>query len=212
MNTGLGRGTAQGAETRRKILDAAGAAFGAVGYTDVKLEDIAAHVGVTKGAVLRHYGSKEQLFVAAYKHVMSNNNSWLDVPDDVLAAGFFCVLRYWLTTTAHHSADSLPLRMYFLGRSCGDRSAQQQINRYLRSEDPDRTLEFVEFGLARGELSEGLDPYLVAAFLDWTIDGYQGSAFSDDLDRSGLFRGNDEGRTLATADSLVDMVRRALGA
>lgn len=130
------RTTAQGEATRRKILDAAGSLFGEVGYAEAKLGDIATRVGVTKGAVLRHFGSKEQLFVAAYKHVMANNNSWLDVPDEVLNAGFFSILRYWLTTTAQRSAASLPLRMYFLGRSCGDLRAQQQINRYLRSEDP----------------------------------------------------------------------------
>jgi AcrR family transcriptional regulator len=206
------RTTAQGEATRLRILDAAGSAFGAVGYADATLEDIAATVGITKGAVLRHFGSKEQLFVAAYKHVMTQNSSWLDVPDEVLDAGFFAVLRYWLTQASQRSADSLPLRLYFLGRSCGDLNAQQQINRYLRSEDPDRTLEFIEFGMARGEINEGSDTYLVAAFLDWVIDGYQGSAFADDLDRSGLFRRADEARSAAMADELVDMVRRAFGA
>ena len=206
------RTTAQGVATRLKILDVAGSAFADIGYADTKLEDIAAEVGITKGAVLRHFGSKEQLFVASYKHVMTVNNSWFDVPDDVLDSGFFGVLSFWLGKTAERSADSLPLRMYFLGRACGDRSAQQQINRYLRSEDLDRTLEFVEFGLSRGEIAATSDPLLVAAFLDWVVDGYQGSAFSDDLDRSGLFRRADEERVFATANSLVGMLRRAFGA
>ena len=211
MGVNSKRTTLQGEVTRQKILDAAGALFGDVGYAEAKLEDIATKVGVTKGAVLRHYGSKEQLFVAAYKHVMTENNSWLDVPDEVLSEGFFAVLRYWLMTTAERSADSLPLRMYFLGRSCGDLSAQRQINRYLRSEDPDRTLEFVEYGMSRGEISADQDPYLVAAFLDWTIDGYQGSAFADDLDRSGLFRTADFERAQVTAEALVEMLRRSFG-
>lgn len=208
------RTTVQGEETRRRILDAAGATFGDVGYTDAKLEEIASKVGITKGAVLRHFGSKEQLFVASYKHVMAENSSWLDVPDEVVDAGFFAVLSYWLGQAADRSADSLPLRLYFLGRSCGDLEAQRQINRYLRSEDPDRTLDFVEFGIERGEINPNTDPYLVAAFLDWIIDGYQGSAFSDDLDRSGLFRGTGDARassSTVTAASLVDMLRRAFG-
>jgi AcrR family transcriptional regulator len=205
------RATAQGKATRLKILEAAGPAFADSGYTDAKLEDIASRVGITKGAILRHFGSKEQLFVATYKHVMNENSSWLDVPDDVLDAGFFAVLRFWLNTTTERSADSLPLRLYFLGRSCGDLSAQQQINRFLRSEDPDRTLEFVEFGASRGEISATSDLLLVAAVLDWAMDGYQGSAFADDLDRSGLFRNSDPERAVSTAESLVDMLRRAFG-
>ncbi|HVQ88876.1 MAG TPA: TetR/AcrR family transcriptional regulator [Actinomycetes bacterium] len=205
------RTTAQGEATRQKILDVAGPVFADVGYADAKLEDIAAEVGVTKGAVLRHFGSKEQLFVASYKNVMANNSSWLDVPEAVLTDGFYAVLSYWWTKTASHSADSLPLRMYFLGRSCGDRNAQQQINRFLRSEDPDRTIEFVEFGISTGEIAPSHDPLLVAAILDWILDGFQGSAFSDDLDRSGLFRQANVERTTATAESLVSMLKRAFG-
>jgi len=211
MGVGGRRTTAQGESTRRRILEAAATTFGDLGYTDAKLEDIAAQVGITKGAVLRHFGSKEQLFVAAYKQAMVDNNSWLDVPADVLAAGFFAVLSYWLRLTSRRSPVSLPLRLYFISRSCGDRSAQEQINRYLRSEDPDRTLEFVEFGTDRGEIAADSDPYLISAFLDWTFDGYQGSAFADDLDRSGLFRRNDEAETAAMSDALVAMVRRAIG-
>ncbi|MEO8330216.1 MAG: TetR family transcriptional regulator, partial [Candidatus Nanopelagicales bacterium] len=84
---GARRTTTQGELTRQRTLDIAGQLFGEVGYAETKLEDIAAQVGVTKGAILRHFGSKEQLFVAAYKHVMTVNPSWLDVPADVLEGG-----------------------------------------------------------------------------------------------------------------------------
>lgn len=66
--------------------------------------------------------------------------------------------------------------------------------------------------MSRGEIAANSDPYLVAAFLDWTIDGYQGSAFADDLDRSGLFRRPEAHDALATAESLVEMLRRSFGA
>lgn len=203
------RVTAQGEATRERILEAAADEFAAHGYGDTTLEQIAARVGITKGAVLRHFGSKEQLFVATYKYVMASSSSWLDVPPDVLTAGFFAVLEYWLHSTSDRSADSLPMRMYFLGRDGGDRGAQQQINRFLRSEDPDRTMEFVEFGMERGEISDVHDPYLVAAMIDWVMDGYQGSAFSEDLDRSGLFRREASGHGPSVAASLVQMLRRA---
>ena len=209
-NTGDGQRLTQGEATRIRILEAAGQAFADVGYNDAKLEDIAAAVGITKGAVLRHYSSKEKLFVESYKYVMRDNHSWLDVPDDVLSQGFYAIIGYWFSTAAERSVDSLPLRMYFLGRSCGDLNAQRAINRYLRSEDPDRTIEFVEFGMAQGEIGSDNDPLLAAALLDWAMDGSQGAAFADDLDRSGLFRRSDVEQRRETAEELVLMLRRAL--
>ena len=200
----------QGEATRIKILAAAGTAFAEHGYADTKLEDIASVVGITKGAVLRHFRSKEKLFVEAYKYVMRDNHSWLDVPAEILSDGFYAIIGYWFSTAADRSIDSLPLRMYFLGRSCGDLSAQREINRYLRSEDPDRTVEFVEFGMAQGAIGSDNDPLLAAALLDWAMDGYQGAAFADDLDRSGLFRRSDIEQRKETADELVEMLRRAL--
>jgi len=198
----------QGEATRVRILEAAGTAFADVGYNDAKLENIASDVGLSKAAVLKHFGSKERLFVEAYKHVMTDNNSWLDVPSEVLERGFFDVIFYWFDQVAERTLGSRPLRMYFLGRSCGDLNAQREINRYLRSEDPDRTLEFVEFGLSRGDIGSDNDPLLVAAMLDWVMDGYQGSAFSDDLDRSGLFRRADFEQRRESAEEIVELLKR----
>ena len=73
-------------------------------------------------------------------------------------------------------------------------------------------MEFVEFGMARGEIAGTLDPYLVAAMLDWAIDGYQGSVFDKDLDRSGLFRREAAGSGPPVAAELVQMLRRSFSA
>ena len=202
--------TAQGEATRDRILRASADAFGTHGYANTTLDEIAAAVGITKGAVLRHFSSKEQLFVATYKFVMIDNRGWLDVDQDILDRGFFAVLEHWLSSTSQRSEDSLPLRMYFLGKD-GSHSTQHAINRFLRSEDPDRTMEFVEFGMECGEISRDHDPLLVAAMLDWAIDGYQASAFAEDFDRSGLFRRAARGETPEVATALIDMLRRAFG-
>ncbi|MFJ8006711.1 TetR/AcrR family transcriptional regulator [Streptomyces fagopyri] len=50
---------------RRAILDAAARAFAERGYNRATLRDIAQRAGVTHGLVLRHFGSKENLFLAA---------------------------------------------------------------------------------------------------------------------------------------------------
>ncbi|WP_055588417.1 TetR/AcrR family transcriptional regulator [Streptacidiphilus griseoplanus] len=50
---------------RRAILEAAAQAFAERGYSRATLRDIARRAGVTHGLVLRHFGSKENLFLAA---------------------------------------------------------------------------------------------------------------------------------------------------
>lgn len=50
---------------RQAIVDAAAAAFAEYGYQRATLRDIAARAGVTHGLVTRHFGTKEQLFLAA---------------------------------------------------------------------------------------------------------------------------------------------------
>lgn len=50
---------------REAILEAARAAFAERGYTRTIIRKIAGRAGVTHGLVMRHFGSKERLFVAA---------------------------------------------------------------------------------------------------------------------------------------------------
>ena len=45
-------------------------------------------------------------------------------------------------------------------------SALREINRYLRGKDPDRTVEFVKFGITQQAVGTHNDPILSAALLD----------------------------------------------
>jgi AcrR family transcriptional regulator len=55
--------------TRRAVLDAARVAFGAKGYAQASVDEIAAAAGVTKGAVYHHFTGKEALFRAVHAEV-----------------------------------------------------------------------------------------------------------------------------------------------
>lgn len=55
--------------TRRAVLDAARRAFGAKGYAQASVDEIAAAAGVTKGAVYHHFAGKEALFRAVHAEV-----------------------------------------------------------------------------------------------------------------------------------------------
>lgn len=59
------RKTADDAElTRQKILDSAMSVFVKSGYSNARLEDIAAEAGVTRGAVYHHFGGKPEVYTA----------------------------------------------------------------------------------------------------------------------------------------------------
>lgn len=55
---------AKGIRRRQQILEAASATFARRGYTNASLREIADAVGVTPAALLRHFGSKEELLLA----------------------------------------------------------------------------------------------------------------------------------------------------
>ncbi|WP_432503034.1 TetR/AcrR family transcriptional regulator [Kineococcus arenarius] len=60
---------AQSEATAAAVLDAAQRLYGERGYADVALEEIARTVGVSRGALYHHFGSREGLFVAVLERV-----------------------------------------------------------------------------------------------------------------------------------------------
>jgi AcrR family transcriptional regulator len=75
---------------RAEILEAAAQAFAEHGYRRATVRDIARRAGVTHGLVLRHFGTKERLFVAAVPGtrdiVQMTSASSDDLPEQVAAA------------------------------------------------------------------------------------------------------------------------------
>jgi AcrR family transcriptional regulator len=57
------------AETTARLIAAARAELAARGYAEASVERIAARVGLTKGALYYHFGSKQGLFRAAFRDV-----------------------------------------------------------------------------------------------------------------------------------------------
>lgn len=58
---------ADGAETRRKLLDAAGALFADKGYHTTKTSEICAAAGANMAALHYHFGSKDKMYVLAWR-------------------------------------------------------------------------------------------------------------------------------------------------
>lgn len=59
---------ADGVETRRKLLDAAGVLFAEEGYHNTKTSDICNAAGANVAALHYHFGSKEKMYAITWQH------------------------------------------------------------------------------------------------------------------------------------------------
>jgi AcrR family transcriptional regulator len=172
------------AQTRRdQIVEVAMRHFAEHGYRGARVEDVAAEVGVAKGTVFLHFGSKEGLFLAAFERAVRELPAWLDVPPEVKERGFWAVLDYWLERTEEFLAEVwVQNRVAMIGRYDTGLRLRQPIDRFMRSEDPYGTLELVEFGVRRGEVRDDVDVEMVASMLDWLAERFQDALGSEELD------------------------------
>ncbi len=86
---------------RTRIVEAAMRHFAEQGYDAARVGDLAAMLGIAKGSIFQHFGSKDGLFFEAYKKAVRSFPRYLDAPAEVCDRGFFEVLRYWLVRTEH---------------------------------------------------------------------------------------------------------------
>lgn len=195
-------------------MDAATRHFAEHGYEDARVADIALALGIAKGSIFQHFGSKDALFLEVYKRAVRSFSKYLDVPPEVREAGFFEVLRYWLIRTEHMvHEDWIPYRIYLLGNYGTDLALKREINRFLISEDPYGRVEFVRFGLKRRELRDELEIELIVSIIDWMVERFQDALLTAELD-PGLFRRQGElpEKKEARIQQFLSVLERAIGA
>jgi AcrR family transcriptional regulator len=204
---------ARSRDKRSRILAAAMRLFAEKGYEAARVEDLAASLGIAKGSVFQHFGSKEALFLAAYRQAVSSLPRYLDAPAAVRARGFFFTLRYWLERTEHLlREDFIPYRLTLVGNYGSDLHLRREINRFLAREDPYGTVAFVREGLARGELRKDVEADLVASILEWTVERFQDALLAEELFPGFLRRHpRDPARTKRRIAEFVRVLEDALG-
>jgi AcrR family transcriptional regulator len=172
------------AEARReRILEAAIHHFAEHGFRGARVDDIAHEVGVAKGTVFLDFHSKEELFLAAFQRAVASLPAWLDAPQEVVERGFWATFDWWIEHTEEFvNADPEPHRVAMIGRYDTGLGLRRPIDRFMRSEDPYGTLEFVEFGVSRGEVREDVDVEMIASMLDWVAERFQDALISEELD------------------------------
>jgi len=201
-------------DKRARIIDAAMRHFAEQGYHAARVGDIAAGLGIAKGSIFQHFGSKDGLFFEAYKKAVRSFSPYLNVPAEVRERGFFGVLHYWLVRTEHMlREDWIPYRVYLLGQYGTDLALRREINRFLIAEDPYGRVDFVRFGLERGELRRDLDIEMGVSMLDWVVERFQDALLIEELD-PGLFRrqGDLAEKKEARIAQFLDVLKRAIGA
>jgi len=198
---------------RSKIIDTAMRHFAEQGYHAARVGDIAALLGIAKGSIFQHFGSKDGLFFEAYKKAVRSFPRYLDAPAEVRDRGFFEVLRYWLVRTEHLiREDWIPYRVSLLGNYGTDLTLKREINRFLMAEDPYGTVAFVRFGVERGELRRDMDQEMMVSVLDWSMERFKDDLLTEELD-PGLFRrqGDPSEKKEARIAQFLDLLKRAIG-
>ncbi len=172
---------------QERIVAVAMEHFARHGYEGARAEAIAATAGVSKGAVFGYFGSKAGLFLAAYESATQTFSRYLQAPADVLERGFFATISYWLAHTPHMiHEDWIPYRVVLIGSYCSDLALKREITKYMQSQDPYGTREFVQFGVDRGEVRQDIEIGLIISLVDWLIDRCQDAIVTEELD-PGLF-------------------------
>jgi AcrR family transcriptional regulator len=179
----VGASTQDTGSKKDLIAEVAMRHFAEHGFRGARVEDIASEVGVAKGTVFLHFGSKEGLFLAAYERAVILLPAWLDAPQGIVARGFWAVLDYWLERTEEFLSEQwVPNRVAMIGRYDIGLGLRRPISRFMRSEDPYGTLEFVEFGVGRGDIRRDVDVEMIASMLDWVAERFQDALGSEELD------------------------------
>jgi TetR/AcrR family transcriptional regulator len=199
---------------RSRIIETAMQYFAENGYHAARVGDMAATLGIAKGSIFQHFGSKDGLFFEVYKRAVRSFPKYLDAPSEVRDSGFFHVLYYWLVRTEHLlREDWIPYRISLLGNYGTDMVLKREINRFLMAEDPYGTVAFVRFGLERGEVRKDMDVEMIVSILDWTMERFQDALLTAELD-PGLFRRQGEmpEKKEARIRQFLDVLKRAVGA
>jgi AcrR family transcriptional regulator len=203
------RRAAEAEERRDRIVAAAMQHFAQHGFRGTRVEDVAQDVGVAKGTVFLDFGSKEGLFLAAYQRAVQMLPAWLEAPEDVVEEGFWATLDWWLEHTEDFvHRDPVPNRIAVIGRYDAGMGVRLPIDRFMRSEDPYGTLEFVEFGVRNGEVRDDVDPEMLASMLDWVAERFQDALVSADLD-PGLIHRRPERREMRIKE-FVEIMRHGI--
>ena len=171
--------------TRSLLLDAAEEVFAEKGFTPASLDDIARAAGYTKGAIYKHFATKEDLFLAVsdryWRRYFDNFAEVLSATSEVGARELDAIAQRWRQLSidggAEHAALGHEFTLYLLRNpDARERAAAK------RSEVVDELAKFIVEGIDRIGGSLLIPPLTFAQVLVATSDSVVLGSQLDDVD------------------------------
>ncbi|MGV9823560.1 TetR family transcriptional regulator [Nocardia xishanensis] len=163
--------TEHGAASRERILDAAAAVFAQVGYDRARMADVIEASGMTKGSVYFHFESKEALAVAV---LTEKHAQWLERVQARLATAPPGLQRMEALLPAMldlHRDDPDAWVISRLAQNLAEVPATRALATELTRRWIDRVADLIRDAQHIGEVSDGVDPELLATVLVGAFDG-----------------------------------------
>jgi AcrR family transcriptional regulator len=165
-----GRRRAGHDQRRRELVEAAVRLIGSHGLQGTTVSKISAALGLTEMAAYRHFGSKEEILMAAGSYLLDRILEWLDSSTKPCVVG-----RLREIGERHFEMLSSDLDMYtapymqFLTMTRGD----EPLHRHV-AENNTRMKEKIEAlvreGMAEGSIRADIDPFLFThEFVGWFL-------------------------------------------
>jgi TetR/AcrR family transcriptional regulator len=186
-------------QKRSLILNAAMHHFAEHGYEAARVGDMANQLGIAKGSVFQHFGTKDGLFFEAYKSALRSLPPYLEVPSEIKNAGFFAVVRHRLSGSPEFLEKyRVPYRIIVLGNYGSDLSLKRRITQFV--------------GVERGEIRTDIDRSLVTSMLECTFERMHDLLLTAEVDPDLFHRAAGlNGDREKMIDQFVTVLRGAIG-
>lgn len=171
--------------TRSLLLDAAEEVFAEKGFTPASLDDIARTAGYTKGAIYKHFTTKEDLFLAVsdryWRRYFDHFTEVLSSATEVGAAELDAVAQRWRQLSVDRGAEHAALGHEFTLYLLRNPEARERVAA-KRSEVVEALADFIVKGIGRMGGSLLMPPVTFAQVLVATSDSVVLGSQLDDVD------------------------------
>jgi len=171
--------------TRSLLLDAAENVFAEKGFLAAKLDDIAHAAGYTKGAIYKHFATKEELFLAVsdryWRRYFDNFAEVMASAKSVTAREFDEIAARWRQLSRDRGAEHAALGHEFTLYLLRNPEARERVAA-KRSEVVEKLSEFIVKGIDRLGGTLLIPPLTFAQVLIATSDSVILGSELDDVD------------------------------
>ena len=171
--------------TRSLLLDAAEEVFAEKGFTPASLDDIARAAGYTKGAIYKHFATKEELFLAVsdryWRRYFDNFAEVLSAATEVGARELDEVAERWRRLSRDRGAEHAALGHEFTLYLLRNPEARERVAA-KRSEVVEALAKFIVEGMDRLGGTLRIPPLTFAQVLVATSDSVVLGSQLDDVD------------------------------